>query len=76
MIFFYLYKRDIKCKSTKRRPKLLSTILQLFFTKRENFPPTTRHKIMPENEISLLPSFSLKDSKKEEGEGASVVLKF
>jgi len=31
---------------------------------------------MPEDEISLLPSFSLEDSEKEEAEETSVVIRF
>ena len=44
MTFISLYRHDIKCKSTKRHPKLLSSILQLSFTKRKSFTPTLQHK--------------------------------
>jgi len=58
----------------ERAPQLFSSTLQLFFTKHKNFPPTTQRRIMPEDGISPLPSFSLEDS--EEADGASVVVRF
>ena len=60
----------------KRYPKLLSSILQLSSMKHQSFSPTTQHKTMLEDEISLLSSFPLKESKKEEAEGAYVVVRF
>ena len=60
----------------KRCPKLLSSIFQLSSTRHKSFTPITQHKIMSEDEISLLSFFSLEDSEKEEAEGASVVVRF
>ena len=42
----------------------------------KSFTPTTQHKTMPEDENSLLPSFLLEDSEKEEAEGASIMVRF
>ena len=55
----------------KRRPKLVFSFLLLSSIEHKSFTLTTQpqHKIMLEDEISPLSSFSLEDSKKKEAEG-------
>jgi len=63
--FVNLYRRDIKCKSTKRHPNCSPlNALQLFTHEAQENALTTWWKVTPEDGIS--PHLSLEDSEKEE----------
>ena len=53
----------------ERAPQPNSSNLQLFFYEAQENPLTAQLRVMPEDGISLLPSLSLGDSKKEEAKG-------